>query len=100
MIPESILLLLSTVPDCNIVTRDYGDSVLVVQTVCAPICSSCARVYDKNGKLQRVIEPPFEDAIFPYATLEGDTLVWEDRTSEVLDEEEKKRIMQKKDTED
>ena len=56
---------------------EYADSVLVVITVCAPQCSSCARVYNKEGQVLRTITPPFT-SIFPLATIENGRLVWRD----------------------
>ncbi|MBR6117996.1 MAG: hypothetical protein IKQ11_03955 [Paludibacteraceae bacterium] len=52
------------------------DSSLVVLTVCAPQCSSCARVYNKEGELIRTITPPFT-SIFPLAHIENGQLIWE-----------------------
>ena len=68
---------------------DYGDSALVVQTVCAPICSSTARVY-KNNDVIRTIKPTV-NGVFPYAWIEDGKLYWRDNTVEMLDDEEKKR---------
>lgn len=53
------------------------DSALVVLTVCAPQCSSCARIYNKEGEVIRTITPPFT-SIFPLATIEDGQLVWKD----------------------
>lgn len=68
-----------------------GDSAVVVQTVCAPICSSHARVYNKVSGAGREIPSPYPHAIFPYALLNRETgeIIWEDRTEEILDEEER-----------
>ncbi len=52
-----------------------SDSILVVFTACAPQCSSCARVYNKEWKLVRTITPPFS-SIFPLATIENGRLIW------------------------
>ena len=57
-----------------------NDSALVVLTVCAPECSSCARVYNKEGEVIRTITPPFT-SIFPLATIENGKLVWKDNDS-------------------
>jgi len=57
---------------------EYGeDSVLVVLTVCAPQCSSCARVYNKEGEVTRTILPPFS-SIFPLATIQDGQVIWTD----------------------
>ena len=54
-----------------------ADSILVVITACAPQCSSCARVYNKEWKLVRSLTPPFS-SIFPIATIDRSTgrIVW------------------------
>ena len=54
-----------------------GDSILVVFTACAPQCSSCARVYNKEWKLIQTVTPPFS-SIFPLATIENGHIVWKD----------------------
>lgn len=60
-------------------TYEYaqGDTVLVVLTVCAPECSSCARIYNKEGEVVRTITPPFE-SVFPIAMIEDSIPVWKD----------------------
>ncbi|MBR4432801.1 MAG: hypothetical protein IKS76_06355 [Paludibacteraceae bacterium] len=54
-----------------------SDTILVVFTACAPQCSSCARVYNKDWQLVRTIQPPFS-SIFPLATIQNGQLVWTD----------------------
>ena len=56
-----------------------GDSILVVMTACAPQCSSCARVYNKEWRLIRTITPPFQ-SIFPLASINKETgiIEWSD----------------------
>ena len=56
-----------------------GDSILVVFTSCAPQCSSCARVYNKEWQLLSTPEPPFT-SIFPLATINKQTglIEWTD----------------------
>ena len=46
-------------------------------TACAPQCSSCARVYNKEWQLIRTVTPPFS-SIFPLATIEDGKIVWKD----------------------
>ncbi len=53
------------------------DSTMVVLTVCAPQCSSCARVYTKEWKLIRTVVPPFQ-SIFPLASIENGQIIWRD----------------------
>lgn len=79
-----------TKDSCTIEVLDYGDSALVVQTVCAPICSSTAHIYNtKQDHLIRTIKPTVE-GVFPYAWIENGTLHWRDNTVEMLDDQEKK----------
>ncbi|MBO7458950.1 MAG: hypothetical protein J6T80_06830 [Paludibacteraceae bacterium] len=56
-----------------------ADSIWVVMTACAPQCSSCARVYNKEWQLIKTITPPFT-SIFPLATIDKETglIVWKD----------------------
>lgn len=56
-----------------------GDSITVVTTVCAPQCSSCARIYNKEGSAVLSIEPPFP-SIFPLAIIDKETgkIIWRD----------------------
>ena len=42
---------------CYLETYHYGDSILLVQTVCAPLCSSVAQMYDSRWTLLHPIPP-------------------------------------------
>ena len=55
------------------------DNILVVYTACAPKCSSCARVYNKEWEFLYPITPPFQ-SLFPLATLDKETgrIIWTD----------------------
>jgi len=66
---------------------EYEDSSLVVETVCAPICSSTARVFDNNNNLLRTIKPTCGGTL-PHAWIENGELHWEDNTKQLLDEQE------------
>ena len=57
-----------------------GDSILVVFTACAPQCSSCARIYNKEWQLLETVTPPFS-SIFPMATIENGRIVCKDNDS-------------------
>ena len=57
-----------------------GDSILVVFTACAPQCSSCARIYNKEWQLIQTVTPPFR-SIFPLATIENGKIIWKDNDS-------------------
>jgi hypothetical protein len=54
-----------------------GDSVIVIHTVCAPICSSRVRVLNKEGVEIGILRPPFRSA-FPEAYIEDGKLLWRD----------------------
>lgn len=79
------------VDSCYVEALEYGqDSVLVVQTACAPICSSVVRVYNGSGTTIRTVDAPFDNAIFPLATIDNGELRWQDNTNDILDEQEKR----------
>ena len=61
---------------------EWPDSIVVIRTVCAPQCSSCARIYNKEWQLLRVVQPPFT-SVFPWATIEPQTgrIIWKDNDS-------------------
>ncbi len=61
-------------------TLATGDSIIVIETACAPICSSRARVYNKEGKEIGILRPPFAHAVFPEAYIEDDKIRWRDNT--------------------
>ena len=54
-----------------------NDSILVIHTVCAPICSSHVRVYNKEWQYLGVLKAPFKSA-FPEAYIENNILLWRD----------------------
>lgn len=56
------------------------DSILVIHTVCAPICSSHVRVYNKEWEEIGVLKAPFR-SIFPEAYVEDGKLLWRDNDS-------------------
>ena len=58
-------------------TLVLGDSIMVIHTVCAPICSSHVRVYNKEWLLIGEAKPPFRSA-FPEAYIEDGKLLWRD----------------------
>lgn len=53
------------------------DSVIIVLTACAPQCSSCARIYNKEGELLRAPQSP-TPSIFPLAHIENGRIIWTD----------------------
>jgi hypothetical protein len=54
-----------------------NDSIIVIHTICAPICSSCARVYNKEWKFLGNMTPPIK-TVFPEAYIEEGKLLWRD----------------------
>lgn len=74
-------------------TNENADSLLIIESVCAPICASRAHVYTPEGVVLRSIDSPFPNAIFPYATLnrENGEINWIDNTREILDDSERKQ---------
>lgn len=56
-----------------------AENYLVVMTVCAPQCSSCARVYSKVGEYLFPLEPSVT-SVFPLATMDKQTgrITWTD----------------------
>ena len=54
-----------------------NDSIVVVHTVCAPICSSCVRVYNKEWQFFFFFTPPIKTT-FPEAYIEDDRILWRD----------------------
>lgn len=54
-----------------------NDSILVIHTVCAPICSSHVRVYNKEWQYLGALKAPFKSA-FPEAYIENNKLIWRD----------------------
>ena len=54
-----------------------NDSILVIHTVCAPICSSHVRVYNKEWQYLGALTAPFKSA-FPEAYIENNKLLWRD----------------------
>ena len=63
--------------DSTILEVYESDSILVVFTVCAPQCSSCARVYNKEWQLIATPTSP-TPSIFPLATIQNGCIVWKD----------------------
>ena len=54
-----------------------NDSILVIHTVCAPICSSHVRVYNTEWQYLGALKAPFKSA-FPEAYIENNKLIWRD----------------------
>ena len=67
---------------CYLETYHYGDSILLVQTVCAPLCSSVARMYDSQWTLLHPVPAP-EAYTLPQAFInENGTIRWQENYKE------------------
>lgn len=69
------------------------DTIVVIQTACAPICSSCVRVYNKEWELQHQLWPT-ESGIFLEAAYRDGKVYWTDNTAMYLDDEERQMLKQ------
>lgn len=69
-----------------------GDTIIFIQTVCAPICSSIVKVYDKKWNYLYTLRPTI-DAMFVKATIENSEVVFTDETPLLLDDEERKHYL-------
>jgi hypothetical protein len=58
-------------------TLYINDTIIVIHTACAPICSSCALAYDKEWNYIGNVIPPIKTA-FPEAYIEDGHLKWRD----------------------
>jgi hypothetical protein len=58
-------------------TLYINDTIIVIHTACAPICSSCALAYDKEWNYIGNVIPPIKTA-FPEAYIEDGRLQWRD----------------------
>ena len=54
-----------------------GDSIIVIHTVCAPICSSRACVFNKEWQEIGILRAPF-NSIFPEAYIQDGKILWRD----------------------
>lgn len=54
-----------------------NDSIIVIHTVCAPICSSHTRVYNREWEEIGTLKPPFKSP-FPEAYIEDGKVLWRD----------------------
>lgn len=54
-----------------------GDSIIIIHTVCAPICSSRARIFNKDWQEIGILRAPF-NSIFPEAYIQDGKVLWRD----------------------
>ena len=67
---------------CYLETYHYGDSILLVQTVCAPLCSSVARMYDSQWTLLHPIPAP-DAYTLPQAFIDSNgAILWQENYKE------------------
>ena len=67
---------------CYLETYLYGDSILLVRTVCAPLCSSVAQMYDSDWMLLHPIAAP-ADYTLPQAFIAPNgTIRWQENYKE------------------
>lgn len=66
-----------------------ADTTIIIFTACAPVCSSIARAYNKDGKMLGQMHCPIPNAVFPEAYVENNRLCWRDNIDALQDEEEK-----------
>ncbi len=64
-------------------------SYYLIQTACAPICSSIVKQYVANWIFVEEVKPE-KPTVFQKATVEDGKIVWIDETPLLLDDEEKK----------
>lgn len=75
---------------CYIESYSYIDSVLIVETVCAPICASHARVINNEGITLRDIPYPTTGMLHEAHIDSVGKLSWTDYTDLLLDDSERK----------
>lgn len=66
-----------------------NDTIMLIQTACAPICASVVKQYDGGWHYLRTVSPSTQ-GVFVEAVLTDGVVVYKDNTSELLDEDEKK----------
>ena len=67
---------------CYLETYHFGDSILLVQTVCAPLCSSVARMYDSQWTLLHPMPAP-DAYTLPQAFIDSNgTIRWQENYKE------------------
>ena len=67
---------------CFLETFHYGDSILLVQTVCAPLCSSVARMYDSQWKLLHPMPAPAAYTLPQAFIAPNGTIRWQENYKE------------------
>lgn len=70
---------------CYVETLTYPDSTLVIETVCAPLCSSRAYIYYNKESLSDAptiltVPSPYPSAVLVEAHIEDGKIIWTDNT--------------------
>ncbi|MBR1716124.1 MAG: hypothetical protein IJ718_00730 [Paludibacteraceae bacterium] len=89
-----LLVQLSDSCQVEVIGDSLTNEVMLIYTSCAPICSSCVRMYrviDKGEWLLTGDRKPTCGGVFPQAFWENGELIWRDNTPQWLDDEEKNR---------
>ena len=60
-------------------TLRLEDMTMVIQTVCAPVCSSVVIIYNEDNEKIGTIIPP-KDMVFAEAHFTADSITWTDNT--------------------
>lgn len=63
---------------CYAEVYHYPDSILFVQTVCAPLCSSVARMYDNGWNLLHAVTAPGNYTLPQAFINEQGSLTWQE----------------------
>ena len=67
---------------CYLETYHYGDSILLVQTICAPLCSSVAQMYDSDWTLLHPIAAPADYTLPQAFIMPNGTIRWQENYKE------------------
>ncbi len=66
-----------------------NDTINFIQTVCAPVCASIVKQYTSDWQYLQTVAPTIQ-GVFVEAKLQDGTIIYQDNTPELLDEDEKK----------
>lgn len=81
----SDILTLEMGDGCHAYFTQKGDTIYCIETVCAPVCSSVVKAYDKNWNYVRDVKPTIPGT-FVQAFFDGDqNIIWEDNTAQLSD---------------
>lgn len=78
---ETTRFLLADSSYIDVYYYEPGDSILLIRTQCAPLCSSFARIYKDDWSLIRAIPTP-RNMVLPEAYVENGVLLWRENFRE------------------